>query len=67
MTVKTPMARKPLRHFTEVLDVKHKTAICRLGAAKSKRKSIRAGTMLCCSIKKRRGHNKINSQLKEDI
>ena len=30
----TPSERKPLCQLSEVLDVKHKTAVCRLGYAK---------------------------------
>ena len=33
VNVNNPSARKSLHQFSEVLDVKKKTAICRLGAA----------------------------------
>ena len=46
MIVKNYSARKSLRLFTEFLDVKKKTAICQVGAAKLKRKAIGAGSML---------------------
>ena len=42
--VKKPSARKSLCHFATVLYVKKKTATCRFGAAKSKRKTIKYGT-----------------------
>ena len=41
--VKKCIARESLRLLTEVLDVKKKTAVCRIGAAKSKCKAIIAG------------------------
>ena len=42
------------------MDVKHKTAIRGLCDAKSKRKAIRAGNVLCFIISKRLGHTQIN-------
>ena len=42
VTEKKPSAIISLPHFYEALDVKHKTDVCRLGAAKSERKSIRS-------------------------
>ena len=42
--VKKPRARKSLCLFTNILDVKKKTATCRVGAAKYKRKAIKYGT-----------------------
>ena len=50
--VKKCSARKPLRLFTELLDVKKKTDVCQVGADKSERKAIRAGSMLWLSIPK---------------
>ena len=44
--VKKPSARKPLRIFTNILYVKKKTAICRVGAAKPKHKEIKSVTTL---------------------
>ena len=38
VTVKNTIARKPVRQFTELLDVKNKTAVHWLGDPKSKRK-----------------------------
>ena len=45
VTVKNPSARISIHIFTEVLDVKNKTTVHRVGAAKLKRKAIRSGTM----------------------
>ena len=45
-TLNKPSARKSLYIFTNILDVKKKTAIRQVGAAKSKRKTIKAGTTL---------------------
>ena len=42
--VNKPSARKSLCLFANILDVKNKTATRRVGAAKSKRKSIKYGT-----------------------
>ena len=63
MIVKNCSEIKPLCLFTEFLDVKNKTDVCQVGADKSKRKSIRAGIMLCSSITKMKGHAKINEQV----
>ena len=41
VSTKNPNARKPLRKFTEALYVKHKTAVRKFGASKSKRKAIK--------------------------
>ena len=46
MVVKKFSARKSLHIFSKFLDVKKKTAARQVGAAKSNRKSIRAGSML---------------------
>ena len=40
---KKPSAIKSLHKFTETLDIKHKTGICRFGASKEKCKSIKKG------------------------
>ena len=63
MIVKKWSARKSLHLFTEVFDVKKKTAVYRLGSAKSNHKSIISGSMLCSSIPKNKGHTKINEQV----
>ena len=59
-STKNPSARKSLRQFSETLDVKHNTAVCRLGTAKSKHKKIITGNTLWSNIEKHRGHKKIN-------
>ena len=43
-TVKKPSTRKSLCLFTNILYVKNKTDIRQVGAAKSKRRAIKAGT-----------------------
>ena len=43
--VKKPSARKPLCLFTNILDMKKKTATRRFGAAKFKCKAIKYGTI----------------------
>ena len=63
VTIRNPIARKPLHPFTEVLDVKKKTSSIRLGAAKSKRKATRSGSVLWSSIPKRKGLKKPNNGL----
>ena len=49
-SMKIPSARKPLRKFSEILDVKNKTDVCRLCEAKSKCKEIRTGNTLWSNI-----------------
>ena len=46
MIVKKCSARKSLRLFTEVLDVKDKTSVRQVGAIKPNCKAIREGSML---------------------
>ena len=65
VTFRNPSAWKSLRIFTEVWGVKKKTAVLRVGAVKSKRKSIRELSMLFSTITNRRGHIKINKQVKK--
>ena len=43
MTIKKPSARKSLRLFTNIFDVKKISDIRHVGAAKSKRRAIKAG------------------------
>ena len=64
VTVKNTSSRKSLHQFTEV-DVKQKTAVFKLVADKSKHKDIITGIMLLYRIPKRRGHTKINYQVKQ--
>ena len=65
--VKQPNAIKSLHHFSETLDIKPKTAVCRLCTAKSNHKEIRTGITLWSSISKRHRHTKINLCLKRDF
>ena len=67
MSNKDPSERKPLRQFTEKLDVKPKTAVCRFGAAKAKHKAIKKYNVLWSNIAKRHGHTKINQKVKEAL
>ena len=60
VAVKNTSSIKSLHIFTGVLDVKQKTAVRQVCAAKSKRKATIAGSMLCSIIPNRRGHTKIN-------
>ena len=59
--VNKPSAIKPLRQFSEVLDVKHKNAVPGLGYSKSKRKYTAAGDIIGSIITKRHGKTKINA------
>ena len=65
VTVRKRIARKPLRLFTEVLDVKNKGTVCQAGHSKYEFKSIRAVSVLWSIILKRRGHTKTNEQVKK--
>ena len=58
---------KPLHQFSEVLDVKQKTDIHRLGAAKSKSIDIRTGHLQWYNIPRRKGYTKINARVKTDL
>ena len=51
--VKKTSARKSLCLFTNILDVKPKTAKRRVGAAKSRRKAMKVGNSLCTNKTKR--------------
>ena len=57
VTVKNAIARKSLRHFLYILEVKPKTAVIRFCAAKSNCKAIIADSILWCSITKRWGYS----------
>ena len=61
---KKPSARKSLCLFTIILDVKKKTDICLVGAAKSKRKAIKHVNIPRQFKQKRKVHTKINDQIK---
>ena len=64
-TVKKPSASKSLCLFTNIFDVKKKTAKCRVGAEKSKRRAIKVVTCLCTNKTKRKLHLKIKTQIYE--
>ena len=63
MTVKNSSARKEPRQFLYTLKVKPRTSVGSFCAAESKRKAIRADSMLRSGIPKRRGYSKISLQL----
>ena len=63
VTVKNPKAQISLCLFTQLFDVKNKTAVRQVGADKSNIKAIRSGSMLWSNIPKRRGHTKINEKI----
>ena len=50
VSTKNTSARKPLREFTETLDVKHKTDVWRFSTAKAKHKEIKTGNMFWSNI-----------------
>ena len=65
MIIKKLSARKSLPLFTNIFDVKKRTDIRRVGAAESKRISVKDG----CGLQKknRKGHSKINEQVKRKL
>ena len=65
--VKEPSARKSLCLFTNILDVKNKTATRPVGAVKSKRKKIKSGTTPWALKPKRKGNLKIKNQKKKSL
>ena len=65
VSTKNNSSRKSLPQFTEKLDVKHKTAVRRFGAAKAKRKAIKTCNMFWSNIAKRLGHTQINKNSRE--
>ena len=67
MIVRNPSAKQSLFLFTEVLDVKNKTVFRRVTSDKSKRKAIRAGSILCSIIPKRELYTKINEHVNKYI
>ena len=64
---KKPSAMKSLCFSTNILDVKPKTAKNHFVAAKSKRKSMKVGSNLWTKKRKRKGHSKINDQIKHNL
>ena len=65
--VKKPSARKSLCIFTNILDVKKKTATRRVRDAKSERKAIKSGTTPCTLKPKLKGNSKINYWIKKSF
>ena len=65
--VNKPRASKSLCLFTNILDVKQKTAKRRIGAAKSKQRAMKVGTSLWNKKTKRKGNSQINEQIKRNL
>ena len=65
--VMKPIARKSLCLFTNILDLKNKTATRRVRAAKSKRKAIKYLTTPWALKPKQKGNSKINDQIKKSL
>ena len=65
--VKTLSARKSLCLFKNILDVPPKAAKRRFVAAKYRRKSMKVCNSLWKNQKKRKGHSKINEQIKRNL
>ena len=65
--VKKPSASKSLCLFTNILDVKPKTAKRHFVAEKSRRKYMKVGNSLWTNKIKRKGHSKINEQIKHSL
>ena len=65
--VKKPSDIKSLYPFTNILDVKRKTATLQVGSAKFKRKIIKYGTIPCALKQKRKGNSKINDKIKKSL
>ena len=65
--VKKPSARKSLFLFKNILAAKPKTAKCRFVAEKSKLKAMKVGTSQWKKRTKRKGHSKINEQIKRNL
>ena len=65
--VKKPSVRKSLCLFTNILDVKQKTEKRCIVAAKSKRRDMKVGNIQWNNKTKRKGHSKINVQIKHNL
>ena len=65
--VKKPSARKSLCLFTNILAFKPTTAKRRFVAAKSRRKSMKVCNSLWTKKSERKGHSKINEQIKSNM
>ena len=66
-TVKKPSARKSLCLFTNILDVKKKTATCQFGASKYKGKAIKYETSPWKLKHNRKGNSTINDKIKKSL
>ena len=66
-TVKNPSASKSRCLFTNIFDVKKKTSKLCVGAAKSKRRSMKVGNSMWTNKTKRKYHSKINNNIKRNI
>ena len=66
-TIKKLSFGKPLRLFTNTFGVKKRTAICCVGAKKSKSRSIKSGCGLWKNKTKWKGYSKINEQIKHKL
>ena len=65
--VKKPSAGKLLCLFTNILDLKNKTATLWVGADESNLKAIKYGTTPRELKQKRKGNSKINDQIKNSL
>ena len=64
---KKPSSSKSLCLFTNIINVKNKTAKRRVGAAKSKLRAMKVGNRLWTNRTKRKGRSKINELIKHNI
>ena len=64
---KKPSARKSLCIFSNILNVKPKTAERRIVAAKSKRRAIKVVNILWTKKTKQKGYSKKNYQIKRNV
>ena len=65
--IKKPRTQKSLCLFTNILDVKRKTAFRKVGATKSKRKAIKFVNKPWALKQKRRGSSKIYEQINKSL
>ena len=64
---KKPVASKSLFLFTNILDVRPKTAKFRIVAAKSKLRAVKVFNGMWTNKTKRKGYLKINEQIKRNL
>ena len=67
VSTKTPSEIQPLRQFSETLDVKDSTDVCRLCTNKAKRKATKTGNVLWSNIVKHHVHTKMNEKVIESV